>query len=404
VAAVAALLVLSVAPAMAGGSVANPAVADRADPGFPVGGVDEPTYLRRALAALAAAPADEQDELQQRIQALGSARGEVAGAARAAEARGHAIARVLVAMAARAGREARNLGMAPIRAQRFRGALAALLPTWRAATTAAVSRRAVADRLRGLEAATVHQAQRTAAAGERAGERRLELALGLARAELSRASALRRAARRLALARERELDVVFTEAQAAAPTGPLGPSAAGDPAALVPPARLLAGVPPGATSVLAGWSLRAPEPGTGQGAGDSGGLGAGRRAEIPIAGEVARQFGEAAQAPLDRGITILSPRTQPVRVPRSGVVAFAGPFKSFGLLLIVDHGHEYHSLLAGMSRLDVRQGDVVVAGQAVGAIAGSGSEPAGLYLELRHAGRPVNPLPWLAAREHRVRG
>jgi septal ring factor EnvC (AmiA/AmiB activator) len=119
---------------------------------------------------------------------------------------------------------------------------------------------------------------------------------------------------------------------------------------------------------------------------------------------VATRFGEDGDGPLDRGITIVSARSQPVRMPRDGVVAFAGPFKSLGLLLIVDHGQEYHSLLAGMSRLDVRQGDVVVAGQAVGAIDGGEASPARLYLELRHGGRPVNPMPWLAARQDKVRG
>jgi murein DD-endopeptidase MepM/ murein hydrolase activator NlpD len=124
----------------------------------------------------------------------------------------------------------------------------------------------------------------------------------------------------------------------------------------------------------------------------------------PISGEVTRSFDEEGLGPLDRGLTFASDLVQPVRTPRAGTIVFAGPFMSFGLLLIVDHGHEYHSLLAGMARLDVRVGDVVVAGQAVGSIAGSEAEPARLYLELRHNGRPVNPLPWLAAREDKVRG
>jgi septal ring factor EnvC (AmiA/AmiB activator) len=121
-------------------------------------------------------------------------------------------------------------------------------------------------------------------------------------------------------------------------------------------------------------------------------------------GAVSTRFDQRGAGLLDRGVTFASDLVQPVRTPRGGVVAFAGPFKSFGLLLIVEHGHEYHSLLAGMARLDVRVGDVVVAGQAIGSIAGSETMPARLYLELRHNGRPVNPLPWLAAREDKVRG
>lgn len=124
----------------------------------------------------------------------------------------------------------------------------------------------------------------------------------------------------------------------------------------------------------------------------------------PIAGEVSRGFDETGLGPLDRGLTIVSNRQQPVRAPRGGTIVFAGPFMSFGPLLIVDHGHEYHSLLAGVARLDVRVGDVVLAGQIVGSIVGSEAVPARLYLELRHNGRPVNPLPWLAAHKDKVRG
>lgn len=124
----------------------------------------------------------------------------------------------------------------------------------------------------------------------------------------------------------------------------------------------------------------------------------------PITGQMSRGFEEDGLGPLDKGLTFVTALAQPVRAPRSGTIVFAGPFMSFGLLLIVDHGHEYHSLLAGVARLDVGVGDVVVAGQIVGSIAGSEEAPARLYLELRHNGRPINPLPWLAAREDKVRG
>ena len=151
-----------------------------------------------------------------------------------------------------------------------------------------------------------------------------------------------------------------------------------------------------------GLALLAPDPDLGplvlrsRDAAEAGGL--------PIVGPVSTRFDRAGAGLLDRGITFASELAQPVRAPRTGVVAFAGPFKSFGLLLIVEHGHEYHSLLAGMARLDVRVGDVVVAGQTIGSITGSEAMPGRLYLELRHNGRPVNPLPWLAAREDKVRG
>jgi murein hydrolase activator len=104
------------------------------------------------------------------------------------------------------------------------------------------------------------------------------------------------------------------------------------------------------------------------------------------------------------GFTILSAVPQTVSAPTAGTVAFAGPFRGFGLLLIIDRGGGYHALLAGFSRLDVRRGASVVAGQAVGEIAAQGNEPARLYLELRYRGSPIDPAPWLAAHEDKVRG
>jgi septal ring factor EnvC (AmiA/AmiB activator) len=81
---------------------------------------------------------------------------------------------------------------------------------------------------------------------------------------------------------------------------------------------------------------------------------------------------------------------------------FAAPFRSYGLLLIVDCGAGYDFVLAGLERLDVQVGRQVQAGEPVGAMAGwdphtPGDRPA-LYLELRHDSRPVNPAPWLKAK------
>ena len=81
-------------------------------------------------------------------------------------------------------------------------------------------------------------------------------------------------------------------------------------------------------------------------------------------------------------------------------VRFA-PFRSYGLLLIVDCGGGYHAVLAGFERLDVKVGQAVAAGEPVGVMpswepGASGNRPA-LYVELRRDGQPVNPAPWLKA-------
>ena len=87
--------------------------------------------------------------------------------------------------------------------------------------------------------------------------------------------------------------------------------------------------------------------------------------------------------------------------PCGGRVAFAAPFRSYGLLLIVDCGGGYHAVLAGFDRLDAKVGQQVAAGEPVGVMPGwepgaSGKRPS-LYVELRRAGQPVNPAPWLRA-------
>jgi septal ring factor EnvC (AmiA/AmiB activator) len=71
--------------------------------------------------------------------------------------------------------------------------------------------------------------------------------------------------------------------------------------------------------------------------------------------------------------------------------------------LIIEHGDGYHSLLAGLERIDGVVGQWLVAGEPVG-IMPSGDREAALYLELRHNGQPINPLPWLATRDDKVSG
>jgi murein DD-endopeptidase MepM/ murein hydrolase activator NlpD len=93
---------------------------------------------------------------------------------------------------------------------------------------------------------------------------------------------------------------------------------------------------------------------------------------------------------------------QRVATPDDGEVVFAGEFRSYGLLLIIEHDPEYHTLLWGFSRLDVELGDSLHQGQIVG-IAGRGEAPK-LHVEMRRNGRPVNPEVWLAASNSGVKG
>jgi len=124
---------------------------------------------------------------------------------------------------------------------------------------------------------------------------------------------------------------------------------------------------------------------------------------FPAVGRMTQRYGEAdADGILSKGITISTRSDSPVISPFDGVVAFAGQFRGYGLLLILEHSEGYHTLLAGMSRLDGGVGQRVLAGEPVGVMAPEG-DPS-LYVELRRDGQPINPLPWLAARTNENSG
>jgi len=124
---------------------------------------------------------------------------------------------------------------------------------------------------------------------------------------------------------------------------------------------------------------------------------AGARA-LPVAGRIATNWAEATPGGPHRGLTFAAAPGARVVSPCSGRVAYSAPFRSYGLLLIVDCGGGYHFVLAGFDRLDAAAGQRLLAGEPVGVLAASGGAGASLYVELRRAGQPVDPRPWFAAR------
>jgi septal ring factor EnvC (AmiA/AmiB activator) len=126
---------------------------------------------------------------------------------------------------------------------------------------------------------------------------------------------------------------------------------------------------------------------------------------LPATGRVVRRFAAAADnGAKTEGITIETRRAAHVVALRRGTVVFAGPFRGYGRLLIIEHDEGYHMLLAGLDRIDAVVGDEVLAGEPVGAMTASSNRTPELYLELRRSGRPINPLPWLAASKTKVSG
>ncbi len=89
----------------------------------------------------------------------------------------------------------------------------------------------------------------------------------------------------------------------------------------------------------------------------------------PVVGSIAKAFGEPGIAGPATGISFGAPPAARVSAPCGGRVVFAGPFRSFGQLMIVDCGGGFHFVLAGLDRLDVPVGRPVQAGEPVGVMA-----------------------------------
>jgi septal ring factor EnvC (AmiA/AmiB activator) len=124
----------------------------------------------------------------------------------------------------------------------------------------------------------------------------------------------------------------------------------------------------------------------------------------PASGRLLRRFGETDDIGVaSKGLTFETRAGAQVVAPYDGRVLFAGPFKGYGQILIIEHGDGYHSLLAGLDRVEGTVGQWLVAGEPVGTMP-RGDEKPRLYLELRHDGQPINPLPWLATRNEKVSG
>ena len=130
---------------------------------------------------------------------------------------------------------------------------------------------------------------------------------------------------------------------------------------------------------------------------------------LPVTGKFGRRFGDKdGNGGVMQGDTVATQSGSIVTAPSDGSVLYAGPFRSYGQLLILNAGDGYHVVLAGMSRISVVSGQSVLAGEPIGAmgearVASASAETLGnavpeLYVEFRKDGKPVDPSPWWADR------
>ncbi len=139
------------------------------------------------------------------------------------------------------------------------------------------------------------------------------------------------------------------------------------------------------------------------------------RVPIPVNGVKLKEFGAPdGIGGMEKGLSVATRAGAQVTAPSDGWVVYAGPFRSYGQLLILNVGGGYHVLLAGMDRISVDLGQFVLTGEPVAvmgnsshiaAVLATGSSQPVLYIEFRKDGMPVDPGPWWAAGEgEKVRG
>ena len=137
---------------------------------------------------------------------------------------------------------------------------------------------------------------------------------------------------------------------------------------------------------------------------------------LPVSGTLLRRYGEAdGLGGTEKGILFATLSSAVVAAPADGWIAYAGPYRSYGQLLILNTGAGYYIVLAGMERINVDLGQFVLAGEPV-AVMGDGSRKTAaaialgaaqpvLYVEFRKDGATIDPGPWWAKPElQKVRG
>ena len=114
----------------------------------------------------------------------------------------------------------------------------------------------------------------------------------------------------------------------------------------------------------------------------------------PARGPVVTAYGEQmSKGVTSKGIIIKTRSQAQVISPYDGTVIFAGPFRGYGNLIIIEHGQGYLSLLVGLEEVDCELGQMLLAGEPVGQMPESGDTR--LYVELRKDNHPINPLTWI---------
>ena len=122
---------------------------------------------------------------------------------------------------------------------------------------------------------------------------------------------------------------------------------------------------------------------------------------MPVNGKIVNLYGEYKNPKYNitnfrSGIDIKADQGEPIRSVFSGKVIYSEWFKGYGNMIIIDHGNSYYTVYAHMEETFKSKGDAVDAGEVIATLGDTGSiTGAKLYFEVRHHGKPMNPLNWL---------
>ncbi len=133
---------------------------------------------------------------------------------------------------------------------------------------------------------------------------------------------------------------------------------------------------------------------------------------LPVSGRRVLNYGERTQyGSQSKGLVMETRSAAQVTSPCDGWVLYAGEFRSYGKLLIIDAGGGYNVVLAGLSQIDVQPGEFILAAEPVGTMMTVKKEPAGaasgapvLYIEFRKDKQPIDPDPWWVAVPQKAQG
>ena len=132
--------------------------------------------------------------------------------------------------------------------------------------------------------------------------------------------------------------------------------------------------------------------------------------DLPVAGDMLRLFGDDdGTGHSAQGVTVATNAGMVVTAPSDGWIMFAGPFRSYGQMVIINAGDGYHIVMAGMDSVTAKQGQFAVAGEPLGQMGEKRIASAAgmhletdrptLYIEFRKDGKPVDSKPWWSVKD-----